>query len=69
MLSESVHEGKGTILIGDINVNYAIKTNNKELKLIIKRHGMKQLITKPTRITKETSTLIDIIATTHEQNI
>jgi len=29
---------------------------------------MKQVTTKPTRITNETSTLIDIIATTHEQN-
>ena len=45
MLNESVQKGKETILTGDINVNYATKANNKELKRIIKHHGMKQVIT------------------------
>lgn len=69
MLDESLLENKETIFLGDINSNYAIKKNKKELKHIIKHHGLKQVITKPTRITKETRTLFDIIARTHDQNI
>ena len=32
-------------------------------------HGLKQIVQNATRVTKETSTLIDIIATTHEHNV
>ena len=39
------------------------------MKHIISQHGFKQVISKATRVTKETSTLIDIAATSHEQNI
>ena len=68
MLDDSALEGIETILLGDINANYAIKTNKKELRRLIKHHGLREVIAKPTRIAKETSTLVDIIATTHDQN-
>ena len=32
-------------------------------------HGLKQIMKKATRVTKQTSTLIDIIATTHKHNV
>ena len=42
---------------------------HKDLKDIFKVNGFKQLIHEPTRITKESSTFIDIIASTHQHNI
>lgn len=39
------------------------------MKRIISQHGFKQVLTKATRVTRDTSTLIDIAATTHKQNI
>ena len=67
-LSTAVCENKETILLGDLNVDYLRETND-EIKRIIQINGLKQLIKAPTRITKESNTLIDIIATTHAQNI
>jgi hypothetical protein len=69
MLDTCVSEGKETILIGDLNVNYCKNSDSTEIKRIIKQYGLKQVIEKPTRITKNASTLIDIIATTHEKNV
>ena len=69
MLDDSVYENKETILLGDINVNYQNKSDNKEMKRIISQHGFKQVISKAIRVTRETSTLTDIAATTHEQNV
>ena len=69
MVNTSVSENKELILMGDLNADYLNTSKNKEVKRIIKGHGLKQIIKKPTRVTKDTSTLIDIIATTHEQNV
>ena len=59
--------------MGDLNINYNKRNNQKELKNIISYHGLEQLIDRPTRITINTSTLIDIIITTdtskNESNI
>ena len=68
MLDNTVCENRETILLGDINVDYQNTSDNREMKRIISQDGFKQIINKATRITKETSTLIDIAATTHEQN-
>ena len=51
-----------SILMGDANVNFAKESDNKDFKTLLISKGYKQLITKPTRITKESSTIIDIIA-------
>ena len=56
-------EGKELSLLGDINCNYLGKKNNTEVKSIFTLYGLKQLITVATRITKESSTLIDVILT------
>ena len=63
MLSSAAKEDKEMILLGDVNVNYLIPGDNKDFKTILNLHGLKQIITKPTRITEQTKTLIDIIAT------
>ena len=69
MLDTCVSVGKETIVMGDLNVNYNENSDNTEIKRIIKQYGFKQVIKKPTRVTKNSSTLIDIMATTHEKNV
>ena len=58
-----------TIILGDLNANYNKRNICKELKDIITVHGYNQLINTPTRITKESSTLIDIILTNNQSVI
>ena len=53
-------------MLGDFNANYLKKNDCKELKDIISLHGYKQVIKKPTRVTEESSTLIDIILSNSE---
>ena len=69
MISTGVCEDKETILLGDMNADYLQQSKDKNIKRIISTNGLKQLIEKPTRVTKDSSTLIDIIGTSHEQNI
>ena len=40
-----------TIILGDINVNYLIKKDHKNIKDIFKIHGYQQIIETPTRTT------------------
>ena len=58
-------ENKETIMAGDLNCNYIVTKDHKEIKDTIKFNGMKQVITSPTRITLTSRTLIDIVVTTH----
>ena len=60
---------KEIIIMGDMNTDYLKTNDNKEIKDIIKLYGLTQLVKKPTRITQETSSLIDIIATNEPSNI
>ena len=69
MLEVGVNENKETIIAGDLNCNYLIKNNKKEIKDAINLNGLKQLIDQPTRTTSTSQTLIDIIATTHPNRI
>ena len=69
VMSTVTAEDKEVILAGDLHCNYLKSSDHKDLKDTIKVNGLKQLIQEPTRITKETSTLIDIIASTHQFNI
>ena len=62
-------ESKEVILLGDLNVNYLNDKDNKKIKSIIHSHGFYQIIKKPTRITAESKTLIDIIATNNPASI
>ncbi|XP_065071070.1 uncharacterized protein LOC135695815 [Rhopilema esculentum] len=52
MINTSISENKELILMGDLNADYLNTSKNKEVKRIIKGHGLKQIITKPTRVTK-----------------
>ena len=64
MIETATCENKEILLAGDLNCNYLVPNYHKEIKDIIRINGLKQLIELPTRITKRTKTLIDIIATT-----
>ena len=64
MLLIVTSESKEVNLLGDLNVDYLKKNDNTNIKEIIKLYGFKQLITKATRVTETTSTLIDCILTT-----
>ena len=69
LLSLVCLERSEILLMGDCNVNYLSRSNNKEFKQILELYSLKQIITKPTRITDSTSTLIDIIACSNPSNI
>ena len=52
-----------TIFLGDYNVNWADKKGKSKLKSAMEKYKYKQLIDKPTRITRTSETLIDLIFT------
>ena len=54
--------------MGDVKINFLCRKNN-EYQDTLMLHCFKQLITKATKITKESSTLIDVIATNKSENI
>ena len=47
--------------MGDFNVNYKDKTTKGEFKSLFSLQGYKQVIKSPTRIAKDSSSLIDLI--------
>ena len=55
--------------MGDVNCDYFVKDDHKEIKYIFTAFGLKQLVTKPTRITENSSTLIDVVLTNTPENI
>lgn len=63
------NENKETIIIGDINCDYQNPESNQDIKTLFKINGFKQLVKKPTRITENTSTQIDVILTNSPENI
>ena len=69
MLSAVNCENKKVILSGDLNCNYLIANDHKEIKDTIKINGLKQIIDKPTPISKDSRTIIDIIASSDDSKI
>ena len=69
-------EGKEIILLGDTNCDFAKKStdqtpdnNTKHISSLYELFSFKQLIEEPTRVTLDTATIIDDIATTSPRNI
>ena len=56
-------ENKECINTGDMNCNYLVSSDNKELKSLLLSYGLKQLIKGPTRVMQDSKTLIDVIYT------
>ena len=59
ILKECNHN-KEIILMGDFNLNWEDKTKRKNLKAITDKYHLEQLIKGPTRITKCSSTQLDL---------
>ena len=57
------------MLLGDINTDYLKKDDNKHVKEVFEFYELKKIITKATRITDTSKTLIDCIVTTSLFNI
>ena len=55
--------------MGDGNAGYNKKGDCKEFKNVLLLNGFTQMIKSPTRVTKDSSTIIDIIASDNESNI
>ena len=62
-------ERKECIITGDSNINYLDKNNHNDVKDIFMLNGYKQLVTKATRITEDSNTLIDTIFINKPKNI
>ena len=60
-VKDIINEKKEVIVMGDFNVDYHRKNCNKNFKDIMKVNCFKQMITSSTRITEDTSTLIDLL--------
>lgn len=52
-----------TIFQGDFNINWLSNSNRQKLKMIYSKHNFHQIIKEPTRLTKSSKTLIDLIFT------
>ena len=63
MLSNVTSTKMEVILMGDCNVNFIKGANKCNFKSTLSLYGFEQLVKRATRITNESSTLIDIIAT------
>ena len=69
MLSIATAERKEVIILGDVNVNYLCKNDNKEFKDIMALYGFQQMVNQATRICESTETLIDIISTNNPESM
>ena len=69
MLPTATAENKEVIVLGDVNVNYFVKEDNREFKEILTLLGLKQIAKDATRTCETTKTLIDIIASNNCKNI
>ena len=63
MIEKASFEDKHIFILGDLNYDYTINESlcNNPLHYIENLYGLSQLITKPTRVTNKSSTLIDVI--------
>ena len=67
-LTYLVKTDKEIIIFADFNIDYN-RTDNRDIKSLLNIFGLKQVITKTTRTTETSSTLIDLIITNCPKNI
>ena len=65
MLQKCSNENKETNMLGDFNVNFMNNDHDKDIKSVFRLYGYKQIVRKATRITNNSATLIDLIATNY----
>ena len=69
MLTKVNNLSMETFLLGDINVNYLVKSSHKEIKELFITHGLHQLVKLPKCVTQEAKSLIDVIMTNTRSNV
>ena len=69
MLAYCSSENKEAILLGDFNVNYLNNGQDKEIKDAFRLYGFKQIMKKATRVSNDSSSLIDLIVTNNPLSI
>ena len=60
---------KEVILMGDFNLNWEDKGKRKKLKAITDKYNLQQVIKGPTRVTKRSSTMLDLIFTNKPERV
>jgi hypothetical protein len=61
-LENEILDSSESFVLGDLNIDQ-INNNQNNLKSLIRRTRVKQMIKEPTRVTETTRTLIDVILT------
>lgn len=64
-----LHDNKEIILLGDFNKDLLNSNMHREWLILTESLGLSQLITEPTRVTNSSSTLIDHVYSTQEENL
>ena len=62
-------DNKTIIIIGDLRINYLKNDDRTNLKDNIALLGLNQIVNKPTRVTKDSETLIHILLTNRPGNL
>ena len=62
-------DNKEIIIIGDLHINYLKNDDRRNLKDNIALLGLNQIVNKPTRVTKDSETLIHILLTNRPGNL
>ena len=63
------NDNKETIITGDINCDYKNPESHRDVKSCLSMNDFKQLIKRTTRITENTSTIIDALLTHSPENV
>ena len=69
LCENELNEGKEIILFGDFNKDLLNPNAHREWLVLTESLGLSQLVNQPTRVTINTSTLIDHIYSSHEDNL
>ena len=64
-----INQDKEFILLGHLNKNLLNEEIDRDWGTFITSLGLTQLVSEPTRVTKDSTTLIDHIYTNNEENI
>ena len=69
MIEKAVLEGKETLLVCDLNVNYLEEAHQKDIKEIFRIKSLKQMIKQLTKTTCHSKALIDIFCSNNTTTI
>ena len=58
-----------SLFFGDFNINWLDKSCKQKLKMILSKHNFQQMVKRPTRITRMSKTMIDLIVTNKPERV